>query len=152
MMKYDVIDVIADLVRQSTPDLPARLEYQAEALSELECTQPMLGRWIDEYDVNYLLSAFALADKDFAAKFPGMAHFSGHERQQFLIMLETHFERCPHCSLKRGYELELDARIEQACRQNRDSLLQLLEEETTEMSDEGEHQNDKRLSARAAHQ
>lgn len=138
-MKPDIIDMIADLVFRTAPDLASRLEYQEEALREAECTTPAVGRWINNNDVKYVLSAFALEDKDFAAKFPAMAKITGAQRQQFIATLETHFDECPHCSLKRGYDLELDARIKQVCQQNSDVLLQLLEEEDESDSKEADH-------------
>ena len=138
-MKNDLTDVIADFVFKSAPDLASRLEAQAEALAEAKCINPLIGRWVDENDVKYLLSTFALNDKDFAERFPAMAHTSKAERQRVVAALEDHFEHCQHCSLKRGYDLELDARIKQACEQNSDFLLQLLVEDETETSKEDDH-------------
>jgi hypothetical protein len=138
-MKNDLTDVIADFVFKSAPDLASRLEAQAEALAEAQCINPVVGRWVDENDVKYLLSTFALNDKDFAKRFPAMAHTSGAERQQVVATLEEHFEHCQHCSLKRGYDLELDARIKQACQRNSDFLLQVLGEDETESSKEDDH-------------
>jgi len=140
-MKSDITDVIADFVLQTAPGLESRLEDQAEALREAKCTDPAVGQWIVASDVKYLLSIFALEDKDFAAKFPTMAHITGPERQQFIATIEAHCEQCPHCSLKRGYDLEWDARIKQSCKQNNNVLLKLLEEDETDLSEEGEHQN-----------
>jgi hypothetical protein len=151
-MKSDITNVIADLVRQATPDLESRLEYQAEALREVKCTTPVLGQWIDANDVKYLLSTFALEDKNFDERFPAIAHIAGQERQHLIATIKTHLEECPHCSLKRGYDLELDARIKQACQQNNSALLQLLEEDGTDSSDEPLHQDTEPESARSAHQ
>jgi hypothetical protein len=137
-MKSEITDVIAELVLQTTPDLESRLEDQAEALREVQCVNPLLGRWIDAYDVKYLLSTFALTDKDFAARFPSMAHIAMRERQKVVAAIEEHFDRCPHCYLKRAYDLELDARIKQACQQNNSLLLQLLEEDDAGLPECGE--------------
>lgn len=148
-MKTNITNVIADLVLQSEPDLASRLEAQAEALREVECTNPALGRWIDAHDVKYLLSTFDLEDDDFAGRFPAMAHITGPERRRVVAALDAHCDQCPHCSLKRGYDLELDVRIKQAGQQNRTSLLQLLEESEAEQSEEGEHRVlEARFSAR----
>lgn len=147
MMKLDVIERIAELVKRSTPDLPSRLEYQAEGLHEAKCLNPLVGRWIDEHGVNYLLSVFALDDKDFADSLPALAHVTEHDRKRIVATFEGHLEQCHHCSLKRGYELELDSRIERACRQDKDSLLQLLEDGEAETSEEGEHRDVKVFSA-----
>jgi hypothetical protein len=110
----DFDKLIIDLVRKAEPDLDARLESQAEALDDLECTNPVLGRWIDEYDVEYLFAAFNLNDTEFAANFPDLAHLNQHDRSQIIEAFENHFDQCPHCHLKRGYDLEMNERIERA--------------------------------------
>lgn len=115
--------LIPDLVREAEPDLDTRLEYQAEALSEFPCSNPVIGRWIDANDVQYLLAAFALNDRDFAEHFPEMARVTEAERKRTIETFEAHFEHCPHCSLKRGYDLEMNARIERVCEQKRDQLI-----------------------------
>lgn len=131
-MKAEITEVIADLVRRSNPEFDSRLEAQAKTLEEIECINPLLGQWIDTNDVKYLLSVFALKGEDFAAKFPAMAHIPEQDRQQVIAALETHMELCPHCSLKREYDLELDDQIKQVCQENDALLLQLLDEESEE--------------------
>jgi hypothetical protein len=126
-MKADITNAITDFVLEANPDLGSRLEAQAEALREVECTNPDVGQWIDANDVKYLLSIFALEDKDFAAKFPTMAHITGPERQRFAATIGIHCKHCPHCSLKRESDSELDEHIKQACQQNNNFLLKLLE-------------------------
>jgi hypothetical protein len=143
-MKSKIIDAIADLTLQATPDLATRLEYQEEALRDVQCTNPVIGAWIDANDVEYLLSTFDLNDQDFAARFPAMAHSTKSVRQRLIATIEAHCERCQHCSLKRGYDLELDARIEQAGQDNRQSILGLIKEENDSdgLESEGEHRGD----------
>jgi hypothetical protein len=148
-MRNDLTDIIANFVFKSAPDLASRLEAQAEALDEAKCSNPVIGRWVDENDVKYLLSAFSLNDKDFAERFSSMAHTSRAERQRIVATLEEHFEHCQHCSLKRGYDLELDSRIKQACQQNSDFLLQILKDDETEASKEDDHLSMKIESARS---
>jgi hypothetical protein len=138
VMKNDLTGMIADFVFRSAPDLASRLEYQAEALDEAKCIDPVIGRWVDENDSKYLLSAFALNDNDFAERFPAVERTTGSDRQQVIAALEEHFEHCRHCSLKRGYDLELDARVKKACRQNSAVLLQILEEDEAESSTKDE--------------
>lgn len=141
-MKSNIEDAIANFVFQIATDLTSRLEVQEESLRETECTNPTLGRWLDANGANYLLSVLNLGDKDFAEMHPAMAHVSAPERRRFAAELENHFTQCSHCSLARGYELELDARIEQACRQNNRHLLQQLKKENeADLSEEGDHQN-----------
>ena len=139
-MRNDLTNEIADLVFKSAPDLADRLEAQAEALDEAKCTNPVIGQWVDANDVKYLLSTFALGNKDFAEKFPAMASTTEEERQHVIAAFEEHFKHCKHCSLKRAYDLELDERIKRACQQNSEALLQLLEGDETETSTEDDHQ------------
>ena len=147
-MEPDIINIIASFVLQANPDLASRLEYQAEALREVECIYPSLGRWVDANHIKCLLSAFALGDEDFAERYPAQAHLTERERQRLIEALEAHFEQCPHCSLKRGYDFEMDVRIEQTCQQNTDFLLQILEEDETDLPEEGDHE-DMKLKAGA---
>jgi hypothetical protein len=151
-MEYDFGNMFADLVFEADSDLRSRLEYQEEALREVGCTDPLFGRWVDALDVSYMLAVFALKDEDFAAMFPTMAHTTERERQGFLTAMEGHFKRCRHCSLKRGYDLEMDARIERACRQNNDFLLQALAEDATDSVVEGEGVSTVLKRARSANQ
>ena len=110
----DFDHLIIDLVRKAEPDLDSRLESQAEALKELECINHALGRWIDEYDVEYLMAAFSLDDGEFSSSFPTMGHLNQDNRKQIIEAFENHFDQCPHCYLKRGYDLEMNARLERA--------------------------------------
>jgi Rad3-related DNA helicase len=122
----DFDNLIIDLVRKAEPDLDSRLESQAEALSELQCTNPVLGRWIDEYDVDYLMAAFSLDNDEFASNFPAMGHLNQHDRSQILEAFENHFDLCPHCYLKRGYDAEMNARIERAYQMNNSEVAEHL--------------------------
>lgn len=119
-MTVNITDFIVDLVFQTNPELDTRLEYQAEALREAKCVQPLVGQFIDANHVEYLLSALALGDEDFAELFPAMARIVGTDRQKFAATIERHLELCLHCSLKRSYDLELDARIEKAFKRSND--------------------------------
>lgn len=133
----DFDNLIIDLVRKAEPDLDARLENQAEALNELQCTNPVLGRWIDEYDVEYLMAAFNLDDDEFSSNFPTMGHLNQHDRSQIIEAFESHFDQCPHCYLKRGYDLEMNARIERAyTRDNAEVMRHLRSARTTTRSTE----------------
>lgn len=124
----DFDEFIVNLVRSDEPDLDRRLETQAEAVSALECTNPILGKWIDTYDVEYLLAAFNLNDDDFAENFPEMTHLNRQDRSQIIEAFEDHFVHCSRCHLKRGYDLEMNARIEMAYRQHGDLIARKLNE------------------------
>ena len=128
-MRSNITDVIAGLVRQTAQDLDTRLEYQAEALRETKCTDFSIGKMIDVNHVEYLLSALAMCESDFAETFPATTRITWQDRREVATAIEEHLQHCRRCSLKHGYELELDRRIELTCRQHRDFLLQLLDDE-----------------------
>ncbi len=123
-MEYDFSDKIAEQVRANEPDLDARLEAQAEALSELKCINPLIGKWIDEYDVEYLLSAFALDDHSFAENFPSMSHVTEHHRKRIIKEFKRHLGLCLHCSRKQSYDEEINQRIEQALQDNKALIIE----------------------------
>lgn len=118
----DFDDFIINLVRAAEPDLDERLKKQDEALRALECTNPTLGKWITTYDVEYLMAAFNLNDEDFAENFPEMSHLNHHDRSQIIEAFEDHFLHCSHCHLKRGYDLEMNARIESVYRKHGNAI------------------------------
>lgn len=142
-MTNDITYSIAALVRQNFSDLDLRLEAQTEALKETNCTIPAIGRWIDAHDVKYLISALSLGESDFAERFPALAHVHEPERLKIVETIESHFERCPHCSLKRGYDLELDLRIKKTCLDNKSFLLELMgDSESVKQDDEDASEDD----------
>ena len=113
-MEYDFSDIIVQEVRQAEPDLDARLEAQAEALNELECSNVVIGRWIEEFGLEYLQAAFALNDKEFVESFPGLAHINRDDRETIIETFNHHVDACVHCSRRTSYDTELDSRINRA--------------------------------------
>jgi len=138
-MEYDFNDNTVNKIRKSDPELTSRLEAQVEAVDELRCTNPAVGKWIDAYDVQYLFAAFALDDEDFAENFPKMAELTQHDRKRILKTFETHLDNCSHCHLKRGFDLEIDSRIERVFRENKDNLTHELNPEASETESEADH-------------
>lgn len=138
-MTTDITYKIADILRREKPELKERLNDQAQELNDNKCIDPVIGRLIDENDVKYLFSALELEDEDFAEFFPQIAGIKKSERRQLIEAIETHFEKCKHCSLKQGYDMELDGHIKNICLQNKDALLQMLDEDADISEDE--HRN-----------
>jgi hypothetical protein len=135
-MESDFTDLLAKLIRQAEPDLDCRLESQAQALSELKCTEPALGKWIEAHDTEYMLAAFELEDQDFSENFPGMAHFTKHDRKRIFQAFRHHLEACPRCQRKRSYDLEFDERVESVFRDKKDQLIHQLEQSNPEAQEE----------------
>ena len=127
-MEYDITSTVASLVRKANSNFEQELKEQEEALRCLECTNPYYGEWLD-MGVELLFSTFELEDHDFARQLPELAHLSKSARREFLKHIETHLCECDHCALKQQYELALDAKIEEACSDNKELLIQQLEEE-----------------------
>jgi hypothetical protein len=136
--KLDITYRIAELVRAAVPGFDSRQEYQAEALTENVCTEPAIGTWVDENDVKYLLSLLALNDSDFNSVIDNPIDLPQSERRELAAAIKAHFERCGHCARKRGYDIELDDRIKTICLENRELLLELLEEEEEAESEPAE--------------
>jgi len=136
-MTITICDLVADLVRHADANVEPRLEAQVEELLAAQCMNPVIGRWLDQYGIDYLSAIFDLDDDIYAQRFPAAPDIGRARRQRMVSEFNTHLEHCKHCSLKRGYELELDARIALVLRHNKDFLLQHLEEEVDVA--EGEH-------------
>ena len=127
-MEYDIADTLAELVRKADSNFDHELKEQEKTLRCLECTNPYYGEWLD-MGVGLLFSIFELEDHDFVRQLPELAHLSKLARRQFLKHIEAHLCECEQCALKQQYELTLNERIEEACSDNRELLIQQLEEE-----------------------
>jgi hypothetical protein len=127
-MKYDIAETLAELVRKANSNFDRELEEQEKTLRCRECINPYYGEWLD-MGVALLFSIFELEDHDFARQLPELAHLSRTARRQFLKHIEAHLYECEHCALKQQYELSLNEKIEEACSDNRELLIQQLEEE-----------------------
>lgn len=124
-MKHDITGNIADFVIEANPDLVGEMEKQKQHLRQLECCNPFYGGWV-EMGIEYLFSVFELEDPDFAARLPAVAHLNKSSRRDFIKGMKRHLRDCEHCALKHQHELEVNARIEESCRENRQSLIEQL--------------------------
>ena len=140
-MSEDISDIITNLILQEDEELAFRLEVQDMALRETRCIDPRVGKWVDEYDLEYLFATLGLGDEDFGIHFPEMKHVTRREREQLASIIRGHVSQCPHCSLKQGYDLEWAGRIKRVCQEHRQFLLEKMQEEESSESDaqEGEH-------------
>jgi hypothetical protein len=128
-MANDISDAIADLVLKSAPDLRSGLASQTQALAEVECSHPLIGRWLDANDLDYLLAVFELNDKDFSERFPTAIPTSSAERKELIKTFQRHVIDCRHCRLKHQYDRELDEQIDRTLQENREALLAMLKQE-----------------------
>lgn len=65
-------------------------------VSGLTCSQPILGRWINDCDVPFLMKTLALTDVVFNHEFPGI-QLSREERKVLARTLEEHSRECVPC-------------------------------------------------------
>ena len=132
-MKLTVNSALANLIRQADPEVEFRLEAQANTLRESRCIDYRIGQWLVD-DVDYLLAVLDLDDFNFANRFPSIAHYGEEKRQQTKAEIHHHLEFCQQCALRYGYALELDARIMRVCRENKEELLRLFDEEEMDLA------------------
>jgi hypothetical protein len=144
-MKSIMSITLASLVQRTNPDLQSRLEAQDEALSESECITPVIGRWVDAHDVEFLISALDLDDVNFAKRFPAAPQLNEQRRRDMKAEIESHLNHCRHCSLTHGYELELDARIMRAFRENKTDFMNLLDKDEAGPV-EGDHISESKIN------
>ena len=124
-MANDISGNIANFVIEKDPDLVREMEKQKQHLRRLKCSNPFFGGWV-ELGIEYLFSVFELGDREFASRLPALAHLNKSARRQFIKGMEQHLRDCEHCALKHKHELDLNARIEESCRENRQALLEQL--------------------------
>lgn len=133
-MKSEFVDLLAAFVRKEESDLTFRLETHAEELNNLPCTEPVIGKWVDAHDVEFMMAAFALDDDDFAAEFPGITNLSQPDRQRIIKAFEQHFQQCAHCGRKQNYDHEFNSRVDAVVQKNRTDLLEYLDQQAPESS------------------
>jgi hypothetical protein len=127
-VKEDIADVVVGHVHASNSDLGSRLKVQERELARIKCIDPAIGRWIDANDLNYLQAAFDLDDKEFAARYPTLPPTTKAGRKELMRAFRRHVKACPHCRLKNEFDLELDKMVNEALAENREALLELLNE------------------------
>lgn len=146
-MKSEFINLLTDFIRQAEPDLDSRLEVHTSEVNKIPCTEPIIGKWIDAHDVDFLLAAFALDDDDFAADFPALAHLTQPDRKRIIDAFNNHFEGCVHCSRKASYDSEFNSRVDHVLQKKREELLECLDQEIT---DKGANKENEPLSVEIA--
>jgi hypothetical protein len=127
-MFKDITGEIADLVFKSTPDLCAQLKQQAQKLAGIACNEPVIGRWIEANDLDYLVAAFSLNDDDFTQRFPTAVATTKQERRQLIKRFRAHVKTCPHCASKDEGDRALDQLIDRALTENRLEFVERLKE------------------------
>ena len=119
-MEKDLFSLLSKLIIEKDDDTPSRLKAQKEALKELKCSKPALGRWIERCDYPFLIETLSLDDATFAGEFPGIL-LPAASRSKFIEELRAHLEDepCRRCFLKASYDLEWQARVEKVLFENK---------------------------------
>lgn len=120
-MTNDLVVLITRAILVKDDDIRNRLNTHEDALRELKCTDPELGKWIAVCDLPFLIETMVLSDAVFSEEFPGVK-LSAEERKRFAHALEGHCETCAHCHLKRAYDLELQSRVKRAFAENKQAV------------------------------
>jgi hypothetical protein len=148
-MESDFFDIINEIMCLEDDDLPNRLEEQEEALAGLTCTNPTLGKWFEKSSVSYVIAAFNLSDKDFAAQFPHLRHVTSEQRKEIVDSFQKHISNCPRCGRRSSYDLEFEKKLEANLMRNKEVLMSHLHYDDPDKPTEENHKTD--LKAQSAH-
>lgn len=73
--------------------------------NELTCSQPIVGRWINDCDYSFLTETLALTNDVFKQEFRGI-QLSHEERKMLATILDRHTRECARCGSKRAEDDE----------------------------------------------
>lgn len=110
----DFIELLARLISNSDGGEPP-IERTGK---DLTCSQPILGRWIDDCDVPFLFETLALPDAVFTQEFPGI-QLSQRDRETFAKTLDTHCSECARCGTKKAEDIQWKLRVDKAFVENK---------------------------------
>ena len=122
----DFIQLLSRLIYESDDGDPPIERTE----KDLTCSQPILGQWIDDCDVPFLLETLALPDKIFAQEFPGIP-LSLSDREAFAKTLLTHCTECALCNAKKAEDIEWKRRVDKAIVENKQAIGHFLTDDIT---------------------
>jgi hypothetical protein len=120
-LETNVFELLSDFIREKDDDTPNRLTAQEAELKRLECTDHLLGRWMEVNDFPFLIETLMLNDAVFSIEYPAV-NLSSEERKNLASAIEAHCESCARCGRKRGYDLEWQSRVDRAIADNREAI------------------------------
>lgn len=118
-IKTDFIELLARLIRAENDNPKSR------SGSDLTCSQPTLGRWIQECDVPFLMETLELVDSVFNEEFPGI-RLTQDERKLFAKTLVEHCRECARCHAKQAEDTEWKLKVERAFAENKQTIGEVL--------------------------
>jgi hypothetical protein len=117
LVQTDFIQLLARLIAASDKGQPPTKRTG----NDLSCSQPALGKWIDDCDFPFLMETLALPDEVFEREFPGI-RLSHQERETFAQTLNSHCKECARCHAKRAEDLEWESRVDKAFAENKETI------------------------------
>lgn len=105
-MNQSVLELLKETV--GVKGISELLARQKNLLTETDCTDTRLGKWLDDFSLPFLTHILSSSEAEFEAEFPGM-RFSKQHRVHLLKEIIEHEPSCPRCSLKVECDAELDA-------------------------------------------
>ncbi len=92
---------------------------------DLTCSEPTLGKWLDDCDFPFLMETLALPDDVFCQQFPGI-RLSQEDRKAFAGLLEKHSTECARCHAQKTEAIEWAMRVDKAFAENKQTIGDLL--------------------------
>jgi len=126
-LETDFVHLLARLIGASDDDDPP-IERTGK---ELTCSQPVLGRWIDDCDFPFLMETLALPDRVFSQEFPEIK-LSHKDRETFAKVLTTHCKECARCNAKQAEDIAWRLRIKKVIAKNKEAIGAALADEPRE--------------------
>lgn len=108
-----ITDTLTDLMVFDDEDLPVRLREQEEKLKRRICTNPEIGKLLEEFEMPILLEILNSSDEYYFENFPEKKSFIQSKRQAFGEEVRQHGESCPRCSLKIAFDAQWEGEIEE---------------------------------------
>lgn len=122
----DFIELLARFICESDNDPAIRRTGK-----DLPCSEPNLGRWIQDCDFPFLMDTLALPDNVFAGEFAGI-NLAQKEREAFAKTLEKHCSDCARCNAKQADDIAWKLRVDEAMVENREAIGEALAQTVVE--------------------
>lgn len=117
----DFIELLARLICESNDSDP----LIRRTGKDLPCSEPNVGKWIQDCDFPFLMDTLALPDSVFCREFPEIA-LSQKEREAFAKTLDKHCSDCAPCNAKQVEDIAWKFRVDEAIADNRGAISEAL--------------------------
>lgn len=106
------MSTISELVEKIVEDdrLSYTVRQQEIALALKRCSDQTLGKWIEDFGLEFLRLIMPMDDAEIEPVLPKLS-LSLEERVLLLQCLEDHASVCAHCNMKVRFDSELDGAI-----------------------------------------